>query len=185
MKQVGFTVAELVVVITIMGILMGLGTIQIIGSKSKARDTERKSDIETIAMHLENLYQSGNYDDPISDNNFAKGKYPSTSNMASEEGGPADLAKTLLRDIDIKALYSPGKTGDESDVSLIVASANTELDANNLDIDQYLYMPLTDEGELCEGATDECRKFYLYAKLENAKPDGITEYIYKVESKNQ
>lgn len=185
MKQVGFTVAELVVVITIMGILMGLGTIQIIGSKSKARDTERKSDIETIAMHLENLYQSGNYDDNDDNKHFAKGKYPSTSNMASVGSVSADLAKTLLRDIDIKALYSPGKTGSGSDVSLIVASTKAEPDADDLSIDQYLYMPLTGEGELCEDATAECRKFYLYAKLENAKPGVIPEYIYKVESKNQ
>ena len=178
MKQHGFTVVELVIVITLMGILMGLGTFSIIDSQSHARDTERKSDIEIIAMNLENLYQSGNYDDE--DNIFQKGNYPSTIDMA--------LPKTLLRDLDPKSLDSPGKTGGKW---LIAAPTGFPLPPNlptdtDIAINDYIYLPLKNDGALCEDR-DDCRKFILYAWLENQYKDdaGNMTNLYTVESKNQ
>lgn len=180
MKQHGFTVVELVIVITLMGILMGLGTFSIIDSQSHARDTERKSDIEIIAMNLENLYQSGNYDD--NDNIFKKGKYPSTADMALS-GDKADNAKKLLRDVDIKSLYSPGNSGT---LSLKVANDTNGPTNTSIAKDEYLYMPIKSDGNLCGAAGADCRSFKLYAWLENEiNVDGVGTYLYTVESKNQ
>lgn len=176
MKQLGFTVVELVIVMTIMGILMALGTISIVDSQSHARDTERKNDIEAIAMHLENLYQSGNYDDE--DNIFQKGKYPLTGDMDVAK------AKKLLRDVDIKSLSSPGNDGV---VSLKIAIDTTTPTNDSITKDDYLYMPLDDNGDLCANTGVECRKFILYAWLENKfKNDaGDMTNLYTIESKNQ
>jgi len=48
----GFTLAELIVVIVIIGILAGIGTISYLGAQSHARDTQRKSDLQIIASAM-------------------------------------------------------------------------------------------------------------------------------------
>ena len=55
----GFTIIELVIVITIMAILLTLGVVNLRGSQANGRDAERKTDIETIAQHLETYFTSG------------------------------------------------------------------------------------------------------------------------------
>ena len=59
MNRRGFTIVELIITITIMGILMTVGVISFNGTQVKARDSERKSDISAIQSNLENYYDSG------------------------------------------------------------------------------------------------------------------------------
>jgi prepilin-type N-terminal cleavage/methylation domain-containing protein len=59
MRRRGFTIVELIIVITIMAILMTLGVVNLRGSQAGGRDTERKTDVESIAQHLESYYTSG------------------------------------------------------------------------------------------------------------------------------
>jgi len=54
--QSAFTLIELLIVITILGVLMTLGYNTFQGSQQKARDAERKSDLKQIQKALE-LYQ--------------------------------------------------------------------------------------------------------------------------------
>lgn len=49
----GFTLIEILVVITIMGILTALGSVSYINSLKSTRDTRRKSDLEQIRQALE------------------------------------------------------------------------------------------------------------------------------------
>lgn len=167
MKLRGYTIVELVIVITIMGILLSLGTVGMLNSQSSGRDSERKADIDAIALHLENLYSSGN-----TEKSFASGRYPSTS--ATELGSnPA----SLLRDIDPKSLDTPPASGTSNLDYALTASDQTSIAS----INKYLYQPLWYDGttwQICDSPSEECRKFVLYAKLE----DGNT---YKKESKNQ
>jgi prepilin-type N-terminal cleavage/methylation domain-containing protein len=60
MHHRGFTIVELIIVITIMAILMTLGVVNLRNAQVNARDTERKTDISTIAKYLEVYYTSGN-----------------------------------------------------------------------------------------------------------------------------
>ena len=53
MKRRGFTIVELIIVITIMGTLLILGVVNLRGSQANSRDAERRTDIETIATHME------------------------------------------------------------------------------------------------------------------------------------
>lgn len=48
----GFTLAELIVVIVIIGILAGIGTVSYLGAQSRSRDTQRKSDLQIIASAM-------------------------------------------------------------------------------------------------------------------------------------
>ena len=72
MKRRGFTIVELLVVITIMGALLILNVVNLRGSQISARDAERKVDIESIAANLETFYVAG------SDTTQTVGRYPST-----------------------------------------------------------------------------------------------------------
>ena len=60
MNRRGFTITELLIVIVIMGILLTLGVVNLRGSQVNSRDSERKSDIDALALHLESYYSNGN-----------------------------------------------------------------------------------------------------------------------------
>ncbi|MBD3282234.1 MAG: prepilin-type N-terminal cleavage/methylation domain-containing protein [Candidatus Portnoybacteria bacterium] len=66
MKNKGFTLVELLVVIAIIGLLTGMVVISIQHVKAKARDSQRVSDINSIATALA-LYHNDNNNYPIYD----------------------------------------------------------------------------------------------------------------------
>jgi prepilin-type N-terminal cleavage/methylation domain-containing protein len=53
MSKRGFTIIEIVIVITIMGILLTLAVAGISSSQINARDTERTQDMTALTAHLE------------------------------------------------------------------------------------------------------------------------------------
>jgi len=172
MKRNGFTIVELIVVISIMGILLILGVVNLTGSQVSARDSERKTDIENIAVHLESYYISNSNPDSES------GSYPTTTMMNS-----LDAQQLILPDIDIKSLVAPGAPSS-SITSLVTATNNIQTIAGVLpqpqsssSQNQYVYQPLMQNDTLCTNYG--CQKFNLYYKTE---ADGV---IHIITSKNQ
>ena len=55
-KIKGFTLVELLVVITILGILATIGLVAFASSQARGRDVQRKSDLKQIATALEMFY---------------------------------------------------------------------------------------------------------------------------------
>lgn len=175
----GFTIVELAVVITVMGILLVLGVVILDDSQINSRDSERKTDIETIATNLEVFYTSG------TDGSTTIGRYPSTAIIGTET--------ILLRDINKKSLIAPGVDDGDDNINehitstFIPATNNLQTTADILPkptIAQYVYQPLQliSDGTwvLCtDSATQECRKFNLYYRLE------ADDIVYMVTSKNQ
>jgi prepilin-type N-terminal cleavage/methylation domain-containing protein len=159
MNRRGFTIIELAVVITIMGILLVLSAVNLSGSRLSARDSERQVDIETIALNLETYYQAG------TDSSVTTGRYPSTTELIGSEG-------TLLRDIDMSSLIAPG--GIASSLSAAVDATTPQPNIN-----QYIYQPIQSNGTLCTLSSQECRKFNLFYKLES------TNSVVLVTSRNQ
>ena len=83
----GFTIVELLIVIVVIGILAALVIVTYNGIQQKARDTERKTDVNAVASHLE-AYNAQN------------GRYPtladvndSTFRSANMKGLPDDALK--------------------------------------------------------------------------------------------
>lgn len=66
----GFTVVELVIVIVVLGILVAISVPRFGGIMEQSRDTERKTDISSLSMQLEQYYsRHGAYPSQASLNN--------------------------------------------------------------------------------------------------------------------
>lgn len=147
-RLAGFTLVELLVTISVMVILLTLGSVALSGYQVNARDEERKVDVGVIIQQLESYYNTN-------------GEYPSTDLVNTES-----LVKSTLPNIDPKALRDP-TTPTTATMSFAVA-ANTNVPTigslNNGKV--YLYQPLTTTNTLCSAASMECRKFNLYYTLE-------------------
>ena len=167
MNRRGFTITELLIVITIMTILLVLGVVNLRSSQQNGRDIERKTDLETIASHLETYYTSG------SDASISIGNYPSTDLVASSSS-----MTNFLRDVDTQSLIAPGKTDP---TQTFIPATNALEGTGNVtptpDYDHYIYQPLTSSNTLCT-ASAACVRFNLFTKLEDNS-------IYKVTSKNR
>lgn len=170
----GFTIVELVITIVIMGILLTLAVVNLNDSQANARDAERKSDVESIALHLENYY---NNQDPSLF--MSGGTYLGSSYMNDAE------VYDFLPDIDPKNVHAPG-VDESSSISVQEAINNvttvtgvSPLPTKNNDI--YIYQPLTSSGSLCVDpfVDGDCRRFNLYYYSE------VDKAVIKITSKHQ
>lgn len=92
LKQKGFTIIELLIVIVVIGILATLVLNTFRGVQARARDTERKADLNALATQLEVYY---------TDN----GHYPDGDGA----GGGIDIDSTTLVGLDDGALTDPNQ----------------------------------------------------------------------------
>lgn len=70
MKKNGFTLLEILVVISIIGILVALGTAAYSTAQKKGRDARRKADIKAIQNGFEQYYaKAGKYPDSLAESN--------------------------------------------------------------------------------------------------------------------
>src|ERR1043166_3202594 len=91
-KASGFTIVELLIVIVVIGILAALVVTTYTGIQKKARDTERKTDINALHGQVE-AYQAQN------------GKYPTL-----DELNDATFRSNNLKGLDPAALKDPNGT---------------------------------------------------------------------------
>jgi len=167
----GFTLVEIVVTVTIIGILLILAFVNLTSSQVNARDSERKSDVETAAVHLETYYASG------FDETAANGSYPSTALTT-------DVAsmKSALRDVDLDSITAPGAGGPlDTFISATNAIETVGGVTPSPTVSEYVYQPLAWNGSgwvLCEEGL-ECRRFNIFYRLET------DDAVYKVSSRTQ
>lgn len=169
MHRRGFTIVELVITITIMGILLTLAVVNVNSSQLRSRDDERKADVESIAAAMESFYAVGG------NTSTGVGRYVSTV-----VAGSTDSIISNLRDVDLKSFSAPGV--DDPAETFVAATNNNQVVggvAPQPTFGQYVYQPLTGTGALCTNEATECRKFNLFYRLE------ADNTVYKVTSRNQ
>jgi prepilin-type N-terminal cleavage/methylation domain-containing protein len=170
MKQLGFTMVEIIITVTIMAILLSLAVVNLNSTEANARDAERNSDVTTIANHLELFYKNGNNYTTLT------GRYPST--LLLNNGGTS--VKAFLNDIDLDSVTAPEATSVPA--SFIVATNNNQTEDGvtpQPTVSQYVYQPIQTNGTLCTTESQECRKFTIFYRTE------VDNTIKKVISKNQ
>jgi len=165
-SQSGFTIVELLIVIVIIGILAGLVVTQFVNANQSARDSERKTDLNSLASQLE-VY------------NGRAGGYPTLANM----NDPAwRKANELSAGDNGKAMIDP----QGASVTDLQAAPTKQ---------RYSYQPLDSTGANCtSGMTDvtgeavdpapasPCTNYTLTAYLENKNDkSGVasgTDWVY-------
>ncbi len=131
-NQRGFTIVELLIVIVVIIILAGLVLNSFKGVQERARDTERRTDINSVATQLEVYYNDN-------------GGYPVlTGNLDTDSWITANL-----KGADLNAFRAPN------------ATANTMTNSATPDKDHYGYTPLQSDGTTA-CTTAPCAKFKLY-----------------------
>lgn len=171
----GFTVVELLITITIMGILLTLAVVNLNATQANARDTERKSDAESLATHIENYYRNQNPALAYG----GGGTYLGLSHIDDSN------LKMHIPDIDLRLTRIPGN--DLSDPSNLVPATNTATTPTTIlplptsENDVYVYQPLTANGALCSLPAEnaECRRFNLYYYQETSNT------VVKITSRHQ
>lgn len=170
----GFTVVELIITITIMGILLTLAVVGLSATQTNGRDTERKGDVEIIATHLETYYRNDNPEFGINGGTYLEAGYISEANL-----------KTYLPDLDPKNVRAPGVSLNDA-VSFIPATNNVATTAGVLprpsrNNDVYVYQPLNASGDLCVDpiVSGDCRRFNIFYYQESDNT------VQMITSKNQ
>lgn len=103
-KNSGFTIIELLIVIIVIGILATLVIVTYNGIQQKARNTERKTDINAIQGQIEAYFAQN-------------GKYPTLANLNNTD----NWRTTNLKGLDPAALQDPSNTGNSQ--TLVAAPA--------------------------------------------------------------
>lgn len=163
-RRRGFTVVELIIVITVMAILLIVAVVNLRSTQIAGRDEERKTDVENIARAFEGSYGSR---DTIT--SAAIGTYPGTTEVTNET-----TLRSLIPDLQTKDVRGPDI--DLSAPMSLVAATNTTTTAAGVTPqptkDTYVYQPIRTNGSLCTThgsgtGAQECRRFFLYYRTES------------------
>lgn len=140
-KAAGFTLIELIIIVTVLGILTAIVFTSDSGYVPRANDSERKNDTQTIVSEIERAYRA---------NAVAAGpSYPPTS------VGAAGLANIVENQDAI--------TAPRNDANSLAMAANSTVPQAPT-INQYIYQPFNKDGGLCTAAP--CVRFILYYRQE-------------------
>lgn len=143
-KQSGFTIVELLIVIVIIGILATLVIVTFSGVQQKARDSERKTDINAVANVLEAFYAN-------------KGYYPSATEITPGSAWRTDATNSQDFKLDDKSLADPKTATQKSLVATAPVSGTY----------RYYYEATGCTGTATADPWEQCTGYTLTANLEN------------------
>ena len=111
-KQAGFTLIEIMIVVVILGVLAALVVPNMIGKAGEARQTAAASDIRSIANALD-MYRLDNFNYPSTDQNLAALVEKPNGFPAAANWGEGGYLRKLPKDPwgNNYIYISPGKTG--------------------------------------------------------------------------
>lgn len=187
MQNRGFTVVELIVTLTIITIISVMAIVILQGSQTSARDDERASKAQTIAVGLESFYSNGFTHPTNPALSLGPGQYPSVAELSNAitsgyfESWLTGVDSSTLKftwqepgDYNLEGNLHPSNQGLNGDIPSITGGV---VNPNGLN-DLILYEPLrprttslpsdTDQWEICATTVADrpCTRFNLYYALE-------------------
>lgn len=201
MRQRGFTIIELAIVMAIMAILLTLGTLGFRSYMAHARDKEREADILTIQNYLESIYPLEIKDDHGRVIKPA-GAYPALMQEVDDDWG--ELA-VIFKDLPSSAATPPGSQSlslpsvptanagyipGQGDAPHYLCSnylqCYTRPDDVHPTVSDYYYAPGPGPNELCtkvsaanggsiDGLVSNCRSYVLIYKKETTGERVVVE----------
>lgn len=190
----GFTAVELIIMLTVMAILLTLGTVSLRSTLANGRDSERASDIASISRGLEQYYVNGN---PKQFSYETKNTYPGAYEMNFMTGNCAnigtastyspstcseDYLTSALPGVSVSILTPPNFTSNQLLTSYgqperSPVTIMNDYESAQLDLGKYIYKPMARGSyALCNTA---CTQYALLYKNES------TGAIITIKSKHQ
>ena len=175
----GFTTVELIVVISLIAILLTMSVLGVRGMQASARDSERKVDVESIAIKLESMYAKERRN---SSNVIVKqqGSYPPVIKPASSVD-MLTIPAEVLAEFDKKSLVAPLQSAtslrsvvssvcqSSTNCTVLSANMNTATSVTGVPVGSYVYIPFsTTTSEICTTVSKTCNSFKLYYVLERS-----------------
>lgn len=206
MKTRGFTLIELMITMVIITILMVVAVVSLRSTQANGRDSERRSDTETIARGLENRYTRGTVTAGANPPGCGEGDwscsttttvpgYPSIKEINNVKAGQVEFGINGLGDFTTEnlpgvsraSLQGPsggsfvticGGGGPSCGTPENMSAVTAALGPSK---DNYVYEPLTRDGALCQEFTFDytCGRFNLYYFSE------VKNSIQTIRSKHQ
>ena len=197
-KRKGFTVIELVIAMTVVIVLLGLGTVGFRSSRAHYRDREREADVQAIAAYLEQIYpkEIKNASGKVIK---SAGSYPALREETTDTTADMEL---IFADLDPESLTPPGVTPRRnvpstplggsyipSQPALTCANANYYFcydRPNDIvgSISEYIYAPGPSSNDICTKLdssqpvvtdTYKCRGFSLIYRTEATNKRVVVE----------
>lgn len=175
----GFSVVEILVVIIIMAILLTLAVVNVRSTQINARDNERRTDVENMAMAFEAFYNSTHVTPTFPSITISK-SYPTTDSLTVPVP-PNWILPYLEQKTPKNSFYAPG--ADLNGPKSVIPATNNDTSPTGVlpqpTIDTYIYQPLTDDpffpnspDTLCTSfAPWVCSSYNIYYKLEAPTSD--------------
>lgn len=146
-RQSGFTIVELLIVIVVIGILAALVITTYGGIQSKARNSKRQTDIQSLQTQIEAFYSQSGY-------------YPSLKDM--NDAVPVTGWRAInMKSLDSGAMIDPSNPGV---TTLVTAPAAKS----------YAYAVTDNSGATCETTDTNCAKYVLTATYEGTVNSATT-----------
>lgn len=183
LREHGFTLIELIIVMILMTIILALGVAAVDGLQAQARDKERSTDISIIARGLERRYQNGTT--LVATPEGQAGSYPSVAEMQALV--TASTATQALPGTGRVNFSPPSKNSSFVIVCSPIGSCGSTVAEGSKATatmgggDNYLYEPVNASNKVCLDITTNgpCVRFNLYWKSE------VQNTIQTVRSKHQ
>ncbi|MGC1177444.1 MAG: prepilin-type N-terminal cleavage/methylation domain-containing protein [Candidatus Saccharimonadales bacterium] len=144
-RNQGFTIVELLIVIVVIGILALLVITTYSGIQSKARNSKRQADVQSMQTQLEAFFSQNGY-------------YPSLADMNNQS-----WRQTNMKSLDAGALVDPSSNcnpASDSGTCLLASSSASDK--------KYSYAVTDSSGASCESTDTNCAKYTLTAYYEGS-----------------
>lgn len=145
----GFTITELIISISVIGVLSVMSFVYLPSALQRARNNEKLTDIKSLGRFFEQRYKEN-----------ASLSYPTYPSSATFSADLSALLNSGLKDVAIP----PGQSTNG-----VVLATSTADQTSSVTTQNYIYQPFSATGALCanHSASSPCTHYKIWYRLED------------------